>query len=125
MASSSCASGAVPQRAQKRVKLDGSMRIMEEIRSLGYIPKEHGEHRKLAEQYRRAVKNGRISQSQKEEAEALTAAHHEAMKSEDGSKLMEKIRALGYIPKRKSEHEKHGGPLSCLVWGDLKVGARC
>ena len=30
MASSSCASGAVPQRPQKRAKLDGGMRIMEE-----------------------------------------------------------------------------------------------
>ena len=29
MASSSCASGAVPQRPQKRVKLDGCMRIMD------------------------------------------------------------------------------------------------
>ena len=106
MASSSCASGAVPQRPQKRAKLDGGMRIMEEIRALGYIPKQYGEHQQLAQNYQRAVKNGRISQSQKQEAEALTAAHDEAKKSDGSKKIMEQIRALGYIPKRNSGHDK-------------------
>ena len=38
MASSSCASGAVSQRAEKSANLDPSLRIMEKIRALGYIP---------------------------------------------------------------------------------------
>ena len=99
MASSLSASGAVPQRAEKRAKLDAGMRIMEEIRALGYIPRRNSEHDKLVRRYHRAVQNGAISSLQQQEAEKLTAAHHEAMKSEEASKIMEEIRAFGYIPK--------------------------
>ena len=110
MASSLSANGAVPQRAEKRARLDASMRIMEEIRTVGYIPKRNTEHDKLAQNYQRAVKKGLISEKQKQEAEALTAAHVEAMKNQEdtghGSKIMEQIRTLGHIPKRNSGHDK-------------------
>ena len=76
-------------------------------------------HRQLAEKYRRAVKNGRISESQKQEAEALTAANQllqaetraevearkKIRKDEAGSKIMGQIRTLGYIPKY-TEHRQ-------------------
>ena len=98
MASSSCASGAVPQRAQKRVKLDGSMRIMEEIRSLGYIPKQHTEHKQLARTYQKAMHNGKISPLEQQEAEALTAAHQRLQAETHAEKIMEELRALGHWP---------------------------
>ena len=75
MASSSCASGAVSQRAEKSANLDPSLRIMEKIRALGYIPKRNSEHDHLAQTYHIAVTSGQISPLQKQEAEALTAAH--------------------------------------------------
>ena len=85
--------------------------IMQKIRALGYIPKRKGEHDLLARKYGRALKLNTISSQQKQEAEALTAAHQaspaqsETMEAEAASKIMEKIRALGYIPKRKGEHD--------------------
>ena len=49
---------------------------MEEIRTLGYIPKRNREHDGLAQKYQKAVRLGEISTLQKEEAEALTAAQY-------------------------------------------------
>ena len=53
--------------------------IMQKIRALGYIPKRKGEHDLLARKYRRAVKLNKISPLQKQEAEALTAAHQASL----------------------------------------------
>ena len=50
-------------------------KIMEQIRALGYIPK-HREHPLLARQYQKAVKDGKISPLDQEEAKILTAAHY-------------------------------------------------
>ena len=57
-------------------------KIMQEIRALGYIPKlscgttkENKEHDNLRKRYDRCVETGKITSEQKQEAEALTAAH--------------------------------------------------
>ena len=52
---------------------------MEKIRALGYIPKRKSEHDGLARTYQRAVKLGKISPLEKQEAEALTAAHQASL----------------------------------------------
>ena len=74
--------------------------IMQKIRALGYIPRREGEHDLLAQQYQRAVKGGRISQSQKQEAEALTAAHQRLQAETHAETIMKRLRALGHWPMR-------------------------
>ena len=65
-------SGAVSQRADKKPQPGGTStenadKIMDEIRSLGYYPRENGATRALAERRRRAKKAGKFSGVQLEE----------------------------------------------------------
>ena len=48
---------------------------MQEIRDLGYIPKRRSEHSAILARYTHAVSTGKITSEEKQEAEALTAAH--------------------------------------------------
>ena len=59
----------------EKARADQAASIMEEIRALGYIPKRDSEHDGLAHRWARAVTSGRLSSDQREEAEALAAAH--------------------------------------------------
>ena len=54
---------------------EAASKIMEQIRALGYIPK-YSEHRQLARTYHQAVKDGKISSLDQEEAKKLTAAQY-------------------------------------------------
>ena len=77
--------------------------IMDEIRSLGYYPKEHGATRQLAEKRRRAEDAGEFSISQLEELKTMRAQQRLKTRTVQGELIMEEIRALGYIPKHGSE----------------------
>ena len=60
-------------------RADQAASDMEQIRALGYIPKQHSEQEGLAHRWARAVKSGLLSSEQIEEAEALTAAHNASL----------------------------------------------
>ena len=94
------ASGTVSQRAE--TSTEHADEIMNEIRALGYFPPETkgSATEKLAETLRKAIKAKEFSTSQLEELEEL-----KKIRPGQAEKLMEEIRALGYIPKRKSEHD--------------------
>ena len=94
------ASGTVSQRAE--TSTEHADEIMNEIRALGYFPTEcrGSASEKLAFTLRRAIKAKEFSTSQLEELEEL-----KKIRPGQAEKLMEEIRALGYIPKRKSEHD--------------------
>ena len=64
---------------KKTMEAEAGSKIMEKIRALGYIPKRNSKHDHLAQTYQRAVKSGDISPLQKQEAEALTAAHQASL----------------------------------------------
>ena len=101
--------GAVSQRAKKitqpgETSTPSADAIMDEIRSLGSYPKEHGATRKLAEKRRRAEAAGEFSRSQLEELKTLKEQEDEKARTVQGELLMEEIRALGYIPKGRGDH---------------------
>ena len=65
----------VVKMMRKAMKDENEARkIMEEIRTLGYIPK-YRENRGLARRYHQAVKDGKISLLDQQEAKKLTAEH--------------------------------------------------
>ena len=102
-------SGTVSQRADKKITQPGETstpradKIMDEIRSLGSYPKEHGATRSLDEKRRRAEAAGEFSISQLEELKTMKEQQDEKARTVQAELLMEEIRALGYIPKRRSE----------------------
>ena len=101
--------GAVSQRAKKitqpgETSTPRADDIMDEIRSLGSYPREHGATRNLAIQPRRAQAAGEFSISQLEELKTLKEQHAKTLKEQHAELLMEEIKALGYIPKRTGEH---------------------
>ena len=103
--------GAVSQRAKKitqpgETSTPRADDIMDEIRSLGYYPKEHGATRKLAEKRRRAEDAGEFSISQLEELKTMKEQQDEKARTVR-LKTMEEIRALGYIPIRVSKKPRH------------------
>ena len=108
-------SGTVSQRAESTKNADD---IMDEIRSLGYYPPEHGTTRALAEKRRRAEKAGLFSASQLEELRMMKTQKNEKSLRDQGVHIMEAIRALGYIPKYHSEHDL----LAQQYKGGLKSG---
>ena len=63
----------------EKARTERAASIMEQIRALGYIPKQHSEHHNLAIAYSFAVKEGLLSSEQIQEAEALTAAHNASL----------------------------------------------
>ena len=101
--------GAVSQRAKKitqpgETSTPRADDIMDEIRSLGSYPREHGATRNLAEKRRRAEKAGEFSISQLEELKTMKEQQDEKDRTGQVELLMEEIKALGYIPKRFGEH---------------------
>ena len=102
--------------------------IMDEIRSLGYYPKEFGADRNLGRRRRAAERNGEFSTSQKEELDALKAqatkkgakssTDKSAMIAQPGETsprraddIMDEIRSLGSYPRefgatRKLAHKR-------------------
>ena len=62
------------QSAESSTKAADSLRDF--IRALGYVPPEHGAHRKKAEQIRRARKSGKFTEAQIEEIRAIEEQHH-------------------------------------------------
>ena len=66
---------------QKKTRKDelaskAASKILEQIRVLGYIPKQSGEHSGLARKYQEAVKDGKISALDQNEAQKLTSAQY-------------------------------------------------
>ena len=103
--------GAVSQRAKKitqpgETSTPRADDIMDEIRSLGSYPREHGATRQLAEKRRRAEAAGEFSISQLEELKTMKEQQDEKARTVR-LKTMEEIRALGYIPKRVSKKPRH------------------
>ena len=80
--------------------------IMDEIRSLGSYPREHGATRKLAEKRRKVEAAGEFSISQLEEQKIMRAQQEEKARTDQADLIMKEIRALGYIPKRHSEQSQ-------------------
>ena len=79
--------------------------LMDSIRALGYVPKEHGADAPLALRVRCARKKGQFSISQIEEMRVLNAQHNENKRTEQAARIMDEIRALGHIPQRYGEHD--------------------
>ena len=103
-------SGAVSQRADKKITQPGEMstpradKTMDEIRSLGSYPRESGATRNLAIKRRRAEAAGEFSISQLEELKTMKEQQDEKARTGQVELLMEEIKALGYIPKAHGEH---------------------
>ena len=90
-------SGAVSQRAEKitqpgETSTPRADAIMDEIRSLGSYPKEHGATRKLAEKRRRAEAAGEFSISQLEELKTMKEQQDEKARTGRVELLMEERR---------------------------------
>ena len=81
-------------------------KIMDEIRSLGHYPRENGPTRALAQRRRRAEKAGEFSAAQLEELRMMKTQQNEKSLRDQCVHIMEAIRALGYLPKRRSEHAR-------------------
>ena len=79
--------------------------LMDEIRALGYVPKEHGADAPLALRVRKARKKGEFGASQIEEMRTLNAQHAEKQRTEQADRIMDEIRALGHIPQQRGEHD--------------------
>ena len=71
----SAAQTAEIEAMKKTMEDEAASKIMEQIRALGYIPK-YSEHQQLARTYHQAVKDGKISSLDQEEAKKLTAAQY-------------------------------------------------
>ena len=103
--SSASASGAVVQRAETglgNASTNRAVKMMDELRALGYWPRAaSGYEYSLRKQICRHIEDGVFSMPQTAELEAMK----KTMQADVGRKIMEKIRALGYTPKRKSEHD--------------------
>ena len=103
-------SGAVSQRADKKITQPGEMstpradKTMDEIRSLGSYPRESGDTKDLAVKRRRAEAAGEFSISQLEELKTMKEQQDEKARTGQVELLMEEIKALGYIPKAHGEH---------------------
>ena len=102
------ASGAVVPRAEKGAGLGNAStnradKMMDELRALGYWPRAaSGYEYSLRNQICRHIEDGVFSIAQTAEIEAMK----KTMQADVGSNFMEKLHALGYIPKRKSEHDR-------------------
>ena len=96
-------SGTVSQRAESTKNAD---KIMDEIRSLGHYPREYGFTSALAVKRRRAEKAGEFSAAQLEELRMMKTQQNEKKLRDQCVHIMEAIRALGYLPKRRSEHAR-------------------
>ena len=103
--SSASASGAVVQRAETglgNASTNRAVKMMDELRALGYWPRAaSGYEYSLRNQICRHIEDGVFSIAQTAEIEAMK----KTMQADVGRKIMENIRALGYTPKRKSEHD--------------------
>ena len=103
-------SGTVSQRADKKITQPGETstphadKIMDEIRSLGFYPTEHGATRNLAKKRRTAEAAGEFSISQLEELKTMKEQQDEKASTGQVELLMEEIKALGHIPQRHGEH---------------------
>ena len=77
---------------------------MEQIRALGYIPKQHSEHHNLARIYSKAAKSGILSAEQIQEAEALTAAQESTQADERNSKNSQRPKESIQVDERSSKN---------------------
>ena len=93
--------GTISQRAEQNTQAverssEHSQRLMQELRALGYFPKEsgNGPERRLAVRLRK--NKGKWTADQLEEIDLLKAKDAEKARADQAASIMEQIRALGY-----------------------------